>query len=200
MSSPIMSAILLAVSASTAQPVTLARSHPVRSGIDGFPRIAVPADDALRRINRALDRLDSKVREAVRDCLSGGAAHPGNRSWRIDTPMHGPESSATSSTTMSIAGAPTRTMVTVRSSTTCVRGRRWTDGAAAAEPDRHARAHRRRRRRPRRDARLAPPVRPLSRRVRQGTRRRGRGGMPRRRRGAERGGSRTDARLAGCKG
>ena len=59
--------------------------------IDAFPRIAAPTDDAQRRINRALDRLDAKVRDAARQCLAGGPAHPGDWARQIDVPMRGPE-------------------------------------------------------------------------------------------------------------
>ena len=77
--------------ASIAQPITLAKPRPVRHDVDGFPRIAAPADDAQRRIDRALDRLDAKVRVAARDCLAGGGTHPGDWSRQVDVPMRGPE-------------------------------------------------------------------------------------------------------------
>lgn len=84
-------AILLAAAAVSAFPLPLAKPRPVRAGVAAFPRIAAPADDAQRRINRALDRLDTKVREAASDCLAGGGTHPGDWSRDIDTPMRGPE-------------------------------------------------------------------------------------------------------------
>ena len=80
-----------AAMATSPAPLTLARSRPVRHGVDGFPRIAAPADDAQRQFNRALDRLDLKVRDAARDCLSGGGTHAGDWSRQVDVPMRGLE-------------------------------------------------------------------------------------------------------------
>ena len=83
--------LLVAAAATMMQPITLMKSVPVLHDINGFPRIARPADDAQRRINRALARLDLKVRTAARDCMSGGGTHPGDWSRQIDVPMSGPE-------------------------------------------------------------------------------------------------------------
>lgn len=89
---PILPMLLLAATApGAARPITLARSHPIRPGVDAYPRILAPADEAQRRINRALDRLDLKVRAAARECLSGGGTHPGDWARQVDTPMRGPE-------------------------------------------------------------------------------------------------------------
>jgi hypothetical protein len=57
---------------------------PVHKDIAAMPQIADPADDAERRINAALKRLDLNVLKAFRDCKGGG--------WErsVDVPMRGP--------------------------------------------------------------------------------------------------------------
>jgi len=57
---------------------------PVHKDIATMPQIADPADDAERRINAALKRLDVSVLRAARDCKGGG--------WQrsVDVPMRGP--------------------------------------------------------------------------------------------------------------
>jgi len=57
---------------------------PVQKAIAAMPQIADPTDDAERRINIALKRLDLNVLKAARDCKGGG--------WErsVDVPMRGP--------------------------------------------------------------------------------------------------------------
>jgi hypothetical protein len=57
---------------------------PVSKDIAAMPQIADPADDAERRINAALKRLDLNVLKAARDCKGGD--------WTrlVDVPMRGP--------------------------------------------------------------------------------------------------------------
>ena len=57
---------------------------PVAKGIAAMPQIVDPADDAERRINAAVKRLDVSVANAARDCNG----HDWQRS--IDVPMRGP--------------------------------------------------------------------------------------------------------------
>ena len=71
--------------------LTLAPAKPVRRDVPGFPRIAAPADDAQRRINRALDRLDSRVRTAARECLADSHVRRGDWARQIDVTMRGPD-------------------------------------------------------------------------------------------------------------
>ncbi|MCJ2133927.1 hypothetical protein MKK69_07555 [Methylobacterium sp. J-026] len=58
-------------------------------GIDAMPQIEAPADDAERRINAALRRLDEKVRKAAQACRAEGGTHS---DWgrTVKTPMRGP--------------------------------------------------------------------------------------------------------------
>jgi hypothetical protein len=57
---------------------------PVHKDIAAMPQIADPADDAERRINTALKRLDRSVLKASRDCKGDG--------WErsVEAPMRGP--------------------------------------------------------------------------------------------------------------
>jgi hypothetical protein len=57
---------------------------PVRKDIAALPQIADPADDAERRINAALKRLDLNVLKAARACKGGDWARS------VDVPMRGP--------------------------------------------------------------------------------------------------------------
>jgi hypothetical protein len=57
---------------------------PVRKDIASLPEIADPADDAERRINAALKRLDRNVLKASRTCKGGGWARS------VEVPMSGP--------------------------------------------------------------------------------------------------------------
>jgi len=57
---------------------------PLRKGIDAMPQIADPADDAERRINAALKRLDANVLKSTKAC-------PGHDWTRtVEAPMAGP--------------------------------------------------------------------------------------------------------------
>lgn len=85
--------VLLALLAGSAwaadRPVAIAAQPALTPGIAAMPQIAAPADDAERRINTALKRLDGNVRKAARSCRAEGGAHS---SWTrtIRTPMRGP--------------------------------------------------------------------------------------------------------------
>jgi hypothetical protein len=58
-------------------------------GIAAMPQILDPADEAERRINTGLRRLDGSVRKAAAACKTEGGA---NSSWErsVDAPMRGP--------------------------------------------------------------------------------------------------------------
>jgi hypothetical protein len=69
--------------------VTLAVQPDVKPSIAAMPQIAAPVDDAERRINAALRRLDGAVRKAAQDCrVEGGSGSDWERTVR--TPMRGP--------------------------------------------------------------------------------------------------------------
>lgn len=59
-----------------------------------MPRIANPVDDAERRINAAVQRLDKAVLKAAAECLAEGGKHA-DYGRHIDVTMRGPASSAT---------------------------------------------------------------------------------------------------------
>ncbi|WP_375382954.1 hypothetical protein [uncultured Sphingomonas sp.] len=84
-------ATLVAAVIAVAAPVRVAVPPPVRPGIAAYPRIAVPADDAQRRINAAVLRLDARVRTAARACLTGTGTHPGDWQREVNVTMRGPE-------------------------------------------------------------------------------------------------------------
>jgi hypothetical protein len=78
-------ACLLAAPARAAdRSITLTTPGPVRGDIAAMPQIANPATDAERRINSALQRLDTNVLKAAEDCKGGD--------WTrvVDAPMRGP--------------------------------------------------------------------------------------------------------------
>jgi len=85
--------VLLAVLAGSAwaadRPVTVTAQPELKPGLATMPQIAAPADDAERRINAALRRLDGNVRKAAKSCQADGGARS---SWTrtIRTPMRGP--------------------------------------------------------------------------------------------------------------
>ncbi len=85
-----MLAVLILAATTLAQPIAMTRPRPVSGEVQAFPRIAYPADAAQRRINRALDRLDAKVRIAARECFAD-SVNPTRWQRRIDTTMRGPE-------------------------------------------------------------------------------------------------------------
>jgi hypothetical protein len=57
---------------------------PVSKNIAAMPLIADPVDEAERRINQALKRLDGNVLRAAKDCKGG------DRERTVDVPMRGP--------------------------------------------------------------------------------------------------------------
>jgi hypothetical protein len=70
---------LLASSATAAdREVRLSLSAPILKGVEAFPRIADPVDDAERNVNLALDRLDRAVQKAAQDCQRTA---PGRAPW-----------------------------------------------------------------------------------------------------------------------
>ena len=62
---------------------------PTRKGVAALPLIARPVDDAERRINIALRRLDATLRKALPTC-KGDAGAPANWERSIEVPMRGP--------------------------------------------------------------------------------------------------------------
>jgi len=74
----------LAAPIARAADITLTTPGPVRSNIAAMPQIANPSDEAQRRINAALQRLDTNVLKAADDCKGGD--------WTrvVDAPMRGP--------------------------------------------------------------------------------------------------------------
>jgi len=86
-----LSAVLLLAAAGPAhdaaaadRAVRLETPPPLRQDIDAMPRIADPADDAERRINAALTRLDADVLKARKDCKGN------DWSRTVAAPMAGP--------------------------------------------------------------------------------------------------------------
>ena len=77
------------VPANAADRIVQMQAAQVGPGIDAFPQIVEPVDDAERRINAALKRLDAQVRKAAKSCKAEGGA---NSSWErgVRTAMHGP--------------------------------------------------------------------------------------------------------------
>ncbi|WP_174293060.1 hypothetical protein, partial [Sphingomonas bacterium] len=91
-----MSSALLALLAAIApvaahEPIALARPRPVARGLAAYPRIARPADDAQRRINTALDRLDARAGAAMRECRRDAGRRGGGLEREVDATMRGPE-------------------------------------------------------------------------------------------------------------
>ncbi|KAB7781871.1 hypothetical protein [Methylorubrum populi] len=82
--------VLASLSAQAAdRPVRLQVLPEVAKGVAAMPRILEPADEAERRINTALQRLDAKVGKAATECRNVG----GSSSWwerNIDATMRGP--------------------------------------------------------------------------------------------------------------
>ncbi len=68
--------------------VTMKKMPPVVKGVDAFPQIDAPQDDAERAINYAVARLDLKVRAAAKDCKTQAAQ--GEWSRTVTTTMAGP--------------------------------------------------------------------------------------------------------------
>ncbi len=84
-----MLAILILAAATVSQPIAMTRPRSVSGQVPAFPRIASPADAAQRRINRALGRLDAKVRAAARACFAD-STNPTSWQRHIDMTMRGP--------------------------------------------------------------------------------------------------------------
>ena len=89
----VAAAAFLAVAAVPARaadrPVQLEPSPEVAPGVAALPSIAAPADDAERKINAALQRLNKSVLKGVAECKTAGGEHS---SWdrRVDATMQGP--------------------------------------------------------------------------------------------------------------
>jgi hypothetical protein len=83
---PLLLSCILASPAALAadRVVTLMTPGPVRGAIAAMPQIANPADDAERRINAALQRLDVNVLKAA------GACKGGDWTRVVEAPMRGP--------------------------------------------------------------------------------------------------------------
>ena len=64
--------------------VRLETPPPLRKDLDAMPQIVDPADDAERRINAALKRLDANVLKARKDCKGN------DWSRTVEAPMTGP--------------------------------------------------------------------------------------------------------------
>ncbi|SFM26922.1 hypothetical protein [Methylobacterium pseudosasicola] len=77
------------VPANAADRVVQVRPGQAGPGIDAFPQIVDPVDDAERRINAAVKRLDAQVRKAAKSCKAEGGAQS---SWErsIRAAMRGP--------------------------------------------------------------------------------------------------------------
>ncbi len=71
------------------RPVKLQVPPPVAKGAAAMPLIANPADDAERRIDTAVQRLDGALRKAIAGCRHDGGK---DADWErsIDVPMRGP--------------------------------------------------------------------------------------------------------------
>ena len=68
--------------------VTMKKMPPVVPGVEAFPEIAAPQDDAERAVNAAVGRLDLKVRAAAKDCKTQAAHAEWQRT--VETTMAGP--------------------------------------------------------------------------------------------------------------
>ncbi len=91
------SAIILLICcapALAADVVSMTKPANIVGDLGAMPAIASPADDAQRRINAAVKRLDDKVRKAAADCRKDAAGTPAgadaNWSRSVAVTMHGP--------------------------------------------------------------------------------------------------------------
>jgi hypothetical protein len=86
--------VLAAGSAGAASaPLTMLNPRPLAKDIAAMPQIAAPSDDAQRRINAALQRLDATVRAAAADCrksAEGPDAADAGWSRSVEVAMAGP--------------------------------------------------------------------------------------------------------------
>jgi hypothetical protein len=57
---------------------------------DAYPRIASPADDAERKINAAVARLDARLAKSARECRNDAGPNGGDWSRTIKATMRGP--------------------------------------------------------------------------------------------------------------
>ena len=69
--------------------VALDQPKPVRKDLQALPRMAHPVDEAERRINAALARLDVRVRKSSAACRNNDGK-PGDWERSVDVPMAGP--------------------------------------------------------------------------------------------------------------
>ncbi len=69
--------------------VRLRTSLPLARGLAALPTIADPVDDAERRINAALRRLDVAGQRAASECWTA-PGKPGTWHRTVDSTMHGP--------------------------------------------------------------------------------------------------------------
>jgi hypothetical protein len=70
-----------------------------------MPRIAHPSDEAERRINAALNRLDANLAKAIRDCKGPDGAR-GDWVRKVETTMRGPRYLSYVIRDMSFCGGP----------------------------------------------------------------------------------------------
>jgi hypothetical protein len=71
------------------RPIQLQTPPPVAKEAAAMPLIANPSDDAERRINAALKRLDANLSKAIRDC-KGQDGRPGGWVRSVEATMRGP--------------------------------------------------------------------------------------------------------------
>ena len=71
------------------QSVKLVIPPPVAAGAAAMPLIASPSDEAERRINAALKRLDATLRKAILECKGPDGA-PGEWDRKVEATMQGP--------------------------------------------------------------------------------------------------------------
>ena len=74
---------------SSDRPVHLDVPPPIAKDAAAMPLIADPADDAERRINTAVKRLDANLRKAIADC-EGHDGGPADWVREVEVPMRGP--------------------------------------------------------------------------------------------------------------
>ncbi|MCJ2063863.1 DUF4163 domain-containing protein [Methylobacterium sp. J-088] len=85
-------AVLLAMAApawAADRTVTLKAQPEAKADIAVMPQIDAPVDEAERRINTALKRLDGNVRKAAKQCTVGDGK-PGDWGRSVETSMRGP--------------------------------------------------------------------------------------------------------------
>jgi hypothetical protein len=79
----------LAPGAAADRAVSLEVPPDLAKDLSAMPRIANPVDDAERRINTAVHRLDGAVRKAAAECLAEGGKHA-DYGRHIEVTMRGP--------------------------------------------------------------------------------------------------------------